>query len=87
MSTAIYITKYALTRGILEAPQKAPPERGMVTVTWKGGLNGVLYLHSGEWSYDPNEAKKRVRDMIEAKRASLKKSLAKLNRLEESLDE
>lgn len=71
----IYITKYVLTRGILEANGKAVAKRTASVTT----ATGTHLYHEHEWHRSLAEAQKVARVLLERKRKSLTKSLDKIN--------
>lgn len=73
----IYITKYALTQGILEKDAKIV-EPGMVVVN-----DGVAssYYHGDDWHETLDDAKERAEQMRRKKVESLKKQLARVEAL------
>jgi len=79
MST-IYITKYALTEGILER-ELVKKEGGMVVVKCDGWMNGKGYFHGNDWWDTKSEAVTRANEMRRKKIVSLKKTIEKLEHL------
>lgn len=79
MST-VFITKYALTGGILELPL-VKRGNGMVTVKRPGISNGDWDFFGNDWHPTREEAVKRAEDMRQAKIKSLQKQIAKLEKL------
>lgn len=77
----VYVTRYALTQGIITMDVKPPNEDGLVTYRPEGGFTD--YFHAKEWSPDEQSAKNVALEMVKRKRVSIKKQLAKLDRLEE----
>jgi len=71
----VWITKYALTIGIMERDVD-PPEDGTIAVRDPGVF--TKYYHHGEWFETPSEARDRAEEMRNRKIASVKKQLAKL---------
>lgn len=80
----VFITKYALTQGILEkeaditvyqSPIEKPQEQAHVKGDWSG------YPIGKEAFYTLEEAIKKAEDMRQKKIASLKKQIAKLEKL------
>lgn len=76
----VYITKYALTAGLIEAQVKKIDAR-MVTVKSlpRCGLNGESYFHKPDWYATKAEALVRVSEMIKKKEKSLVNKLAELH--------
>lgn len=60
----IFITKYALTEGIIEADAELC-EMGMVSANWDNGTR-CNTLQKGEWWKSRRSANKKVREMQEA---------------------
>ena len=82
----VWCTKYCLTGPITEHEVIDDDSMlsGMVTVKWPGGLNGRNYLHANDWHRDKESAMERFNVMVDAKLASLRKSIKKIERLEDS---
>ena len=76
----VYLTKYALTKGIETAD-------GVVTETPTMLQAGGCFYHGDDWHDTREAAVARVRVMIAAKRKTIEKTLAKLTALGASLDE
>lgn len=75
--TTIYVTKYALTKGI----QKVDAELSEHLAMWR--VNGwCQYAHNEgrDWHRTQGEAEARAAEMRDSRVASLKKSIAKLER-------
>lgn len=88
----MWITKYALTKGIIKTRPSARWNNEVVTpcrhvwVVWRSGLNAVAMFRLGRDAHHTEmEAKARVKEMIVAKRRALAKQLAKLDELEAAL--
>lgn len=77
----VYITKYALTSGVVEMEVKlASGDPTMVT-----GFESFLdCFHKPDWHETKEEANARVQVMLDAKIKSVKKQLAKLENLKKS---
>lgn len=75
----VYITKFALAKGILIAESEDDAADGPVKVKSSSGY--VLYFHHGEWHPNLGAAKAKAMDMILAKEKSLNKQMAKLTKL------
>lgn len=72
-----YITKYALTSGILEV--QAEWTEGSDMVTYKtAGSSFMQFAHKNDWWRDVDSAKARVEVMRTKKIASLNKSVMKM---------
>lgn len=78
----IYVTKYALTQGILffnDAEVCTTANEDMVSVS---GQYGNQYFHKPDWHLTIEEANVRAIAMVAAKRRSIEKQLRKLDQLE-----
>jgi len=76
--TVVWITKYALTSGI-DKVVATVLDTGMVTygnIGWRH-----QYAHGKDWHRTPESAIARAEEMRTAKIASLKKSIAKLEKM------
>lgn len=74
----VWISKYALTKGIFEVDAEIYEER---MATWK--VNGRSnHAHGCDWHRTREAAVARALEMVSAKRKSLAKSLAKLEKLQ-----
>ncbi|GJD41289.1 hypothetical protein [Methylobacterium bullatum] len=80
-----YVTKYALSGGIAVREIIRADEDGYAVVRWPGGLNGQFGIGKGDWSPTLQAAIARAEAMRVAKIASLKKQIAKLEKLEFSI--
>lgn len=82
----IWVTKYALSRGILEQEGEVVHDHPtMFRVRMLDGITVALYS-ANEWFKTRAEAVKRVRVLIQAKRQSIGKQLKNLDRLEQELN-
>lgn len=77
----IYVTKYALTQGILEMQAELCESISKDMVSVKGGPCGNQCFHKGQWFSDIEDAKKKANQMVDAKIKSLEKSLAKIKKI------
>lgn len=77
----VWITKYALTEGLIEA-EVITSGADCVTVKWENGLNGVNYFHGNDWWGDERRAKLHALQMRDAKIISLRKQISKLETME-----
>lgn len=76
----IWVTKYALTKGILEyEAELSPNSPTMVKVP---GERLSIYFHGDDWYRSKSDAIDRANDMRDARIKSLEKTLARLRRLE-----
>ena len=75
----VYVTKYALSKGIVKTTvQRGHRDGASYTVRWPGGLNGVLFLHYGYCFATKEEALADAEKQRVKKVASLEKQLAKI---------
>jgi len=72
-----YITKYALTAGILEVQAEWAEGSDMVVYKTKGS-SFMQFAHANDWYRDIDSARARVEVMRTKKIASLKKSIEKM---------
>lgn len=82
----VWVTKYALTTGVVVTTGEVCSTRtdgSMLSVKWPGSLGNRLTLFGlgVDWHKTEESAKARVLAMIEAKRKSIQRSLAKLDEL------
>jgi hypothetical protein len=78
--TTVYVTKYALTMGILKT-ELVSASNGYGYVKWPGGLNGEMQCAENEWFHNLEFARFRASKMRDLKIQSLKKSIAKMEKL------
>lgn len=76
----VWVTKYALTTGLLCVDAEVCHNISSDMVTW--GDKFSQYAHGKEWHRTEAEALKCAEKMREAKIASLKRSISKLEKLE-----
>ena len=79
----VWITKYALTKGIREADASVVEEHPNMIEIKRGSSPGYLgeYFHKGEW-YDTREAAvKQAENMRKSKVISIEKQLARIKAL------
>ena len=77
----VYVTKYALTEGILTMEAEPCHVVTMIEVKPKG--NGFSqYFHNREWHTDLEAAKARAEEMRQNKIKSVKKQLKRLEEME-----
>jgi hypothetical protein len=72
----IYITKYALTEGIIKIDADLVP--GSTNMVFVKGANYDCYYHRDEWHKTRAEANQRAETMRQRKIVSVKKQLEKL---------
>ena len=77
--TVVYITKWALTRGIIQM-ETEDTSTDMIVVKSVSGW-GTQCFHKSEWHIAKKDAAKRANDMVAKKIASLKKSLSKIRNM------
>ena len=77
----VWITKYALTQGILEVDATPPnPDRTSMVVVPKGVLGSfAAYFHGGDWHTTQAAAIERVKKMIAQRKAALERQLKALD--------
>lgn len=78
----VFITKYALTRGVLEKELIGGVDAKMITVRWMGGMNGFAYFHKPDWYLTREEAVERAETMRDNKIKQLKAQIEKLAKKE-----
>jgi hypothetical protein len=76
----IYVTKYALTQGIVKCA-KLQTESFGVTAEWPDGYNGRGYFSRGSYALSMEEALQMAEAMRAKKLASLRKQITKLEGL------
>ncbi|HQI77300.1 MAG TPA: hypothetical protein PK384_12360 [Candidatus Latescibacteria bacterium] len=76
----VWITKYAFTKGIFKANAEPCTGSNMVKVG-PTDLRWGAYFHKGEWHLTKEAADARVREMAIRRIASLKKSLADVEKI------
>ncbi|MGN6107705.1 MAG: hypothetical protein ACTHU0_21525 [Kofleriaceae bacterium] len=79
--TKVYVTKYALTEGIIACKVINFTDRGYAHVLWPGGTR-IFGRH--DWWPTEEVARAKADQMIRAKIAALKKQVAKLEKLSEA---
>lgn len=78
----VYITKYALTQGILEVQGEIVDSKGKSFVTWKHiGTRFAQYAHGKDWHTDRAAAVKQAEAMVANKIQSVEKQLKRLKGL------
>ena len=75
----IYITKYALTKGIIEADGQI--EDNCVSVRDLNNSLTTQYFHEGEWYDNKNDAIKKAEEMRLNKIDRLKNQIKKLEKM------
>jgi hypothetical protein len=74
----VYITKYALTKGIFELDAVQTDNPGMISSLGQW----TNYYHKPDWHTSKSSAINRAEDMREAKIKSLEKQLKKIKDIE-----
>lgn len=74
----VYVTRWALTKGILEVEVDEPTERAPDMVVGGSSPLGCVYYHKGQWHRTREEAERKTWDMRDKKLASLRKQITKL---------
>ena len=78
----VFITKYALTKGILEAEAEGMPKPMAPNMVAVPGTHGyIACFHKDEWFLTLAEAEARREELIAAKRKSLEKQLTALDKI------
>ena len=81
----VWITKYALTRGILECKAEYNEDYpGMILIKGNGPCTANAYYHGCDWHLTEIGAKSRASEMIDSKIECLKKQIAKLEGMKRS---
>lgn len=78
----VWITKYALTAGIMEVDAEFCKSMSTMVSYRPEGASYDQYAHGDDWHTDLDSAKAKAEQMRQAKIASLKKQIAKLEKLE-----
>ncbi len=83
-----WVTKYALTQGIIEVEAEEPPEKSPDMLVVRPGADSEMfsfsftqYLHGSEWHRTREDAVKEAESMRVKKIASLEKSILKIKKL------
>ena len=76
----VWITKYALTRGIIEADVKLTSSDS-VSILSRDLLLPTHWFYKGDWFSDKESAIQKAEEMRQKKIASLKKQIEKLERM------
>ena len=79
----VYITKYALTDGIIvaETADRAFEQSGMVVVQSKSGMNGKAMYHGKDWHRTLEDAVAQCESMRQRKIASINKQIERLEKM------
>lgn len=75
----VWITKYAISKGIYEADADVEMDKGMCTVRLEGFW--PQYFHGNDWHTDKQAAVARAEEMRIKKLQSLNKQMKKLSAL------
>jgi hypothetical protein len=73
----IYVTKYALSVGILEVDA----EISTSVAAYRGGSGFINYIHKGEWFYELDAALQKCEELRIKKLQSLDKQIKKISAL------
>ena len=76
----VWITKYALTKGIIEVDAKLTSSDSVSIVELNTDLN-MHWFYKGDWYSDKESAIKKAEEMRQKKIASLKKQIEKLEQM------
>lgn len=76
-----YVTRYALSDGITAREIIRLDPDGYASVLWPGGLNGQYGAFKQDWAATPEAAIEQAEALRARKIASLKKQIAKLEKL------
>ncbi len=76
----VYVTKYALTQGVLIREVRETHTPAMVAT-----IGSVQCFHKPDWHLTEKEAKERVKEMIQSKRNSIERMTKKLDKIEREL--
>lgn len=76
----VWITKYALTQGIVEAEAKKT-SNDSVSINIKDLAFPTNWFYKGDWHENKNDAIKKAEEMRQKKNASLKKQIEKLEEM------
>jgi hypothetical protein len=77
---SVWITKYALTTGVYER-EVIEIDRDMAVVVERRGMNGKAFFHGADWHRTQAGAVAQAETMRINKIASLRKQLARLEKL------
>lgn len=80
----IFVTKYALTQGILVMEAEQKNEHLVLIPAGNNGVNFFCsqYFHRGEWFKTREEAIVKAEDMRQRKLRSLQKQITKLQKIQ-----
>ena len=76
----VWITKYALTKGIIEADARLTSSDSISIKELNSDLNSN-WFYKGDWHSDKESAIKKAEEMRQKKIDSLKKQIEKLERM------
>lgn len=78
----VWITKYALTDGIVEAESNdKTQDKERIFAFWNNDEYGIFYPQKGEIFFDKQPAIQKAEEMRQEKIASLKKQIEELERM------
>ena len=75
----VYITKYALSDGIMEVEATETSQPNMICYTCNGSY--PQFFHKGDWYNNKEDANKQAETMRVKRIVSLEKQIAKLKKL------
>lgn len=78
----VYVTKWALTRGIVEVEVEEPTPAALGMVVDTSNPAGHLYYHKGQWHRNRNDALDAAWVMRDKRLASLERSIRKLEAMD-----
>ena len=78
----VWITKYALTDGIIEAESNdKTQDKERIFAVWNNDEYGIFHPQKGEIFFDKQHAIQKAEEMRQEKIASLKKQIEELERM------
>lgn len=77
---SVYVTKYALSDGIVKVPVRQR-QAGFTWVSWPGGVNGQLMVRDEFVHSSLDDALKHALEMRNTKITSLKRQITKLEKM------
>lgn len=76
-----YVTKYALSKGIIGVEGRVCDRGSMLEAQWPGGLNGRMLFHGKDWHRYFGDAQAFAKKRRDEKLESLEKQIKRLERL------
>jgi hypothetical protein len=77
-----YVTKYALTDGIIKVYAEHCVSVSDKMIAFPAGAHSQNYIHGNDWHFTEGDALAKAEEMRQKKIASLKKQIARLEKLE-----